>query len=261
MASTGDNFWNRLARVAKANINRFEGELEKPEKVIAQAVEDMQVRLRVPYFLRVSYPYRLFTIFLAVPCVLMIIKHQLQSDLLQIRQAYAEAIADRRRWEQQKEHTDAEADDWYRRADFALRKNQVILARKALERRQILQERSLVFQNQIETLSVATDKLHEAMTALESEIQQAAAKKEHLIARAKAAKLTQVVNDMLNGSLFKRPWILLPEWKPRWKLWKQLLRYRRKWARSPRRAFWNGISVLLNFHRKLTANSKSCSKN
>jgi phage shock protein A len=48
MAGTGSNFWNRLARVAKANVNTMVGEFENPKKVIMQAVE-MQVRLRLSY--------------------------------------------------------------------------------------------------------------------------------------------------------------------------------------------------------------------
>lgn len=39
------NLFDRFARVAKANVNNILKTLEDPEKIMSQAVEDMQVRL------------------------------------------------------------------------------------------------------------------------------------------------------------------------------------------------------------------------
>jgi hypothetical protein len=41
------NLLDRFARVVKSNINKFVGSIENPEKVILQAVDDMQVRYAV----------------------------------------------------------------------------------------------------------------------------------------------------------------------------------------------------------------------
>lgn len=38
------NLFDRFARVMKSNINKFVSSIENPEKVIVQAVDDMQVR-------------------------------------------------------------------------------------------------------------------------------------------------------------------------------------------------------------------------
>ena len=94
---------------------------------------------------------------------------------------------------------DAEGDDWYKRANLALQRGNEGLAREALARRQTFVERSKGLQHQIDTQSAATDKLYAAMTTLEGKIKEAAVKKEQLVARARTAKSTQLVNDMLSG--------------------------------------------------------------
>jgi phage shock protein A len=159
----GGNFVERLFRVLNSNLNSAVSSIENPEKISVQAVTDMQ------------------------------------SDLIKIRQAYAQAVASQRRFERQKEMPDRQADDWYRRANLAMRSGNEGLAREALARRQLYMEQSKSLQRQLETQTAATDKLYTAMKALESKIQEAAAKKEQLVARARTAKSTQQINDMLSG--------------------------------------------------------------
>ena len=122
----------------------------------------------------------------------------LQTDLVRIRQAYAESIATKRRLERKKEQLESNADDWHNRAKLALsRGDKEYLAKEALSRRQLLLDEASAIQSQIDTL--ATDKLYEAMMALEAKIREAYGKKEQLVARAKTAKNTAAVNDMLSG--------------------------------------------------------------
>ena len=71
------NFFDRFKRVAEANINNVLGKLEDPEKVLNQAVED------------------------------------LQKDLVTIRQSYAE-VWPQKRQQRQKDQADQLADEWYR---------------------------------------------------------------------------------------------------------------------------------------------------
>lgn len=73
------------------------------------------------------------------------------------------------------------------------------MAREALSRRQAFVERSKTLEAQLNMQRTATDKLYEAMLALESKIKEAMAKKEQLVARARTAKSMQQVNDMLSG--------------------------------------------------------------
>lgn len=157
------NLFDRAARVAKSNINNVLKTLEDPEKIMNQAVEDMQ------------------------------------NDLVKVRQSYAEITATQRRLLKQKEQADALADDWYKRAQLALSKGEEALAKEALTRRQQQVETGEGLQTQIDMQANATDKLYEGMQALEAKILESKAKKEQMVARARTAQSTQKVNDMLGG--------------------------------------------------------------
>jgi len=137
--------------------------MEDPEKMLNQAVEDMQ------------------------------------ADLVKVRQSYAEVTATQRRLLKQKEQADAMGDDWYQRAQLALQKGNDELAREALTRRQQQVDAAADLQSQIDVQNSSIDKLYEGMQALESQIMEAKSKKEQMIARARTAESTQKVNDMLSG--------------------------------------------------------------
>jgi phage shock protein A len=157
------NMFDRFSRVAKANINNALKKMEDPEKILNQAVEDMQ------------------------------------SDLVKVRQSYAEVTATQRRLLKQKEQCDALASDWYQRAQLALQKGNDELAKEALTRRQQQVDEASNLQGQIDMQNSSIDKLYEGMQTLETSIMDAKAKKEQMIARARTAESTQKVNDMLSG--------------------------------------------------------------
>eukprot|EP00546_Thalassionema_frauenfeldii_P005249 CAMPEP_0178916546 /NCGR_PEP_ID=MMETSP0786-20121207/12709_1 /TAXON_ID=186022 /ORGANISM="Thalassionema frauenfeldii, Strain CCMP 1798" /LENGTH=289 /DNA_ID=CAMNT_0020589913 /DNA_START=189 /DNA_END=1058 /DNA_ORIENTATION=- len=157
------NLFDRFSRVAKANINNVLKNLEDPEKILNQAVEDMQ------------------------------------SDLVKVRQSYAEVTATQRRLLKQKEQADALAEDWYKRAQLALEKGEESLAKEALTRRQQQIDEAENLQQQIDVQGASIDKLYEGMQALESKILESKSKKDQMIARARTAQSTQKVNDMLGG--------------------------------------------------------------
>merc|ERR1719231_1992684 len=94
------NLFDRAVRVAKANANKLIEKMEDPEKVLNQAVED------------------------------------LQKDLVTVRQSYAEVMATQKRMKSQKEQAETLANEWYNRAQLALSKGDEELAREALTRRQ-----------------------------------------------------------------------------------------------------------------------------
>jgi len=157
------NLFDRFTRVAKSNLNNILKNLEDPEKIMNQAVEDMQ------------------------------------SDLVKIRQSYAEVTATQRRLLKQKEQADQLAEDWYGRAQLALQKGNEELAREALTRRQQQVDASKNLQSQIAQQTASIDKLYEGMQMIEGKILEAKSKKEQFIARARTAQSTQKVNDMLSG--------------------------------------------------------------
>lgn len=157
------NLFDRFVRVTKANLDGVLKTLEDPEKIMTQALEDMQ------------------------------------NDLVKIRQSYAEVTATQRRLMKQKEQCESMAQDWYQRAQLALQKGNEELAREALSRRQAQTDEANVLQQQIDTQAAAIDKLYEGMNMLEKKILESKSKKEQMVARARTAQSTQKVNDMLGG--------------------------------------------------------------
>ena len=92
--------FERIMRVIRSQINSLVSKAEDPEKILEQAVMDMQ------------------------------------TDLIQVRQAVAQAIATQKRTERQYEQAKSTADEWYKRAQLALQKGDEHLAKEALTRRQ-----------------------------------------------------------------------------------------------------------------------------
>lgn len=157
------NLFDRFSRVAKSNLNNILQNLEDPEKIMSQALEDMQ------------------------------------NDLVKVRQSYAEVTATQRRLLKQKEQCDSMSNDWYQRAQLALEKGNEELAREALGRRQAQADEAAGLQQQIDLQAESIDKLYEGMQMLEKKILESKSKKDQLSARARTAQSTQKVNDMLGG--------------------------------------------------------------
>ena len=88
--------FDRLSRVVRGNLNDLVSKAEDPEKVLEQAVIDMQ------------------------------------EDLVKLRQAVARSIAEQKRTEQQYNNNVGEANKWQQRAQLALTKGDETLAREAI---------------------------------------------------------------------------------------------------------------------------------
>lgn len=157
------NMFDRFRRVITSNVNNVIKGLEDPEKVIEQAVLDMQ------------------------------------NDLVKIRQSYSEISASLKRMEKQKTTALANAEEWYRRAQLAVEKGDEELAREALKRRQAQQEIGDNLTQQISLQTSTVDKLYQSMMALEAKISEAKREKDAMIARARTAKTSVQVTDMLNS--------------------------------------------------------------
>ena len=153
--------FDRIMRVIRANLNSLISQAEDPEKILEQVVLDMQ------------------------------------EELIQLRQAVAQAIATQKRTERQCSQAQTTANEWYRRAQLALQKGDEGLAREALTRRKSYQETAEAMQAQITQQSAIVAQLKQNMMKLESKISEAKTKKDLYIARARSAKATQQINDML----------------------------------------------------------------
>ncbi|MEM9163186.1 MAG: PspA/IM30 family protein [Cyanobacteria bacterium P01_F01_bin.4] len=152
---------DRVSRVIRASLNSFVSNAEDPEQVLEQTVSDMQ------------------------------------ADLIQLRQSVAQAIATQKRTERQYEQACSTAHESYQRAELALRKGQEALAKEALTRRQSYQEAANTMETQLAQQRAVVTKLKENMRKLESKIAEARTKKDMYIARARSAKASQRLNEMI----------------------------------------------------------------
>lgn len=154
--------FDRIMRVVRANLNSLVNQAEDPEKMLEQIVSDMQ------------------------------------EDLIHMRQAVAQAIATQKRTERQQSQASATAEEWYRRAQLALQKGDDTLAREALTRRQAYKQTADSLQAQLGQQVGVIDKLKKDMLALESKISEAKTKKDMYIARARSAKASERLNELMD---------------------------------------------------------------
>jgi len=153
----------RIWRVIRSNITNLVQKAEDPEKILEQAVADMQ------------------------------------EDLVKLRQAVAQAIASQKRIERQASQARNNAEEWKKRAQLALEKGNEELAREALTRRKNYQETAENLEGQLSQQNQVIDKLKSDMRKLESKISEAKNKKDMYIARARSAEANERVSEMLGG--------------------------------------------------------------
>jgi phage shock protein A len=153
----------RIARVINANLNNLIRESEDPEKLLEQVLLEMQ------------------------------------DNLVQLRQGVAQAIATQKRTERQGSQAQQTAEEWYQRAQLALKQGNEALARAALTKRRAYQETASALYSQIEQQKIVIDKLKQDMRTLEQKINEAKTKKDMYIARARSASASYRLQEMLNG--------------------------------------------------------------
>jgi phage shock protein A len=147
--------FDRISRVVRANINDVVSKAEDPEKILEQSIIDMQ------------------------------------EDLVQLRQAVAQAIATQKRTEQQYQKANTEANNWQSRAQLALQKGDESLAREALLRKKANGDTAATLKTQLDQQSGQVENFKRNLIALESKISEAKTKKDMLKARISAAKANE----------------------------------------------------------------------
>lgn len=157
------NLFERFFRVIRANVNQAVSGMEDPEKILNQTVVDMQ------------------------------------GDVVKVRQAYAEVSATLKRIERQREQAVITSSEWKKRAQLALQKGEEDLAREALTRKKMADEQDSSLSQQITGMKANVEKLYGSMQELESKISEAKSKKDQYVARARTAKTSAKVNDMLSN--------------------------------------------------------------
>ena len=152
---------DRFSRLVRANVSTWVSGAEDPEKVLQQAVTDMQ------------------------------------SDLVSLRQAVAQAIATQKRTERQAEQAERTAQEWYNRAQLALQKGDEAIARDALSRRQSYTQNAQTLTAHISQQRDTVQTLKTNMMTLERKIADARTRKDMYIARARAAQSSTRINEMI----------------------------------------------------------------
>ncbi|MDF5727968.1 MAG: PspA/IM30 family protein [Rhizonema sp. PD38] len=155
--------FDRVRRVVSSNLNDLVNKAEDPEKMLEQAILEMQ------------------------------------EDLVQLRQGVAQAIAAQKRTEKQYNDAYNETNKWQRNAQLALQKGDENLARQALERKKTVSESGNELKASLDQQTVQVDGLKRSLIQLESKISEAKTKKEMLKARITAAKAQEQLQGMVRG--------------------------------------------------------------
>lgn len=155
--------FDRLKRVVGANLNDLVSKAEDPEKMLEQALLEMQ------------------------------------EDMVKLRQGAAQAIASQKRTEKQYQDAVNEVNKWQRNAQLAIQKGDESLARQALERKKTYNDTSVVLKTSLEQQNVQVEGLKKNVMQLESKISEAKTKKEMLKARITAAKAQEQLGNMVSG--------------------------------------------------------------
>jgi phage shock protein A len=155
--------FDRIKRVVGANLNDLVSKAEDPEKMLEQAILEMQ------------------------------------EDLVQLRQGVAQAIAAQKRTDKQYNDAQNEINKWQRNAQLALQKGDENLARQALERKKTYADSSGALKGSLDQQTTQVDTLKRSLQQLESKLSEAKTKKDMLKARITAAKAQEQLQGMVGN--------------------------------------------------------------
>ncbi len=153
----------RLAQLIKSNLNDLISRSEDPEKMLNQIVIDMN------------------------------------NQLAEATKQVAVAIADEKRLAKLVEQEAANAAEWKRRAEMAIRAGNDELAREALARRKEHEQLRAGYEAQWVKQKAAVDQLKKALRALNNKIEEAKRKKNLLIAQKQRAEAQKAIHEAMGG--------------------------------------------------------------
>ena len=153
----------RIATLVSANINAMIDAAEDPEKMVTE-------------YLR-----------------------QMRAELSEARAATAMAMADETRLRSQHERFKGEADEWTRKAEMAVQRDQDDLAREALLRRSNAQKLVDSYYAQWDSQHDQVQDLREALAKLEAKISEAETKRELIIAKNRRAATQEAITSAMQS--------------------------------------------------------------
>ena len=124
---------------------------------------------------------------------------QMRAELSEARAATAMAMADETRLRSQYERNKSEADEWQRKAEIAVQRDQDDLAREALLRRSNSQKLVDTYQSQWESQHDQVSELREALAKLEAKIDEAEAKRDLIVAKNRRAQTQEAISSALQS--------------------------------------------------------------
>jgi phage shock protein A len=155
--------FQRLKTMISSHVNAWISKGEKPEKMLNQAILDMN------------------------------------EQLIESKRSVAQAIADEKRLERETSAQNAQADEWERKAMLAVQAGKDDLAKEALLRKQEYEKYYADYNTQLQAQHQSVDALKNQLKDLTAKIDEANRKKNLLIARAKRAEAQTKIQDTMNG--------------------------------------------------------------
>jgi len=122
----------------------------------------------------------------------------LQSQLIQVRQAVAQSIATYKQLEQQYQKNKDQAETWSNRAAMAAQQNNPELVDQARQRASQYVEAADQLQQQLLEQKQTCANLRQRLIDAEAQVQQAYVQKQALLARHKTAQATVLANELLD---------------------------------------------------------------
>jgi phage shock protein A len=155
--------FDRLKTVISSNINDLINKAENPEKMLNQLIVDMN------------------------------------QQMLESKKSVAMAIAEEKKLERELQEQQRVAGEWERKAIIAVKANRDDLAKEALGRKQEAENYYNQLKPQWESQKVAVEKLKETLRQLQNKIDEAARKKNILVARAKRAEAQEKIHKTMSS--------------------------------------------------------------
>lgn len=155
--------FDRLATLIKSNLNDLISSAENPEKMLNQIIVDMR------------------------------------DQLMKAKQQVAAAIADEKRLRDQADGEYKLAQDWYQKAELAVRENRDDLAKQALVRHQEHLNHAQQLETTWQAHQLETEKLKASLRDLSDKIEEAKRKKNLLLARQRRAQAQKRIADTMSA--------------------------------------------------------------
>jgi len=146
------SIFSRMTDIINSNLNALLDKAEDPEKMVRLIIQEME------------------------------------EALVEVRSTSARAIADRKELERRRDWQEAEAQEWERKAEIAVRKGRDDLAKGALVESNKSRESIDIMSEELTALEDTLSKLNEDVGALQAKIKDAKARQNAIIIRGKAAQ-------------------------------------------------------------------------